>query len=74
MIYESPDKGQTVYQRDMGSLVREILTTHPDKEKFLQELHEDNLWRDIRYKAKENVTLGNALEQVVIIYNLIKDE
>jgi hypothetical protein len=74
MIYESPDKGQTVYQRDMGSLVREILTTHPDKEKFLQELNEDNLWRDIRHKAKENIPLRNALEQVHIIYNLIKDE
>jgi hypothetical protein len=36
-------------------------------------LEEENLWQDIRYAAKNNPTLHEALERVKMLYYLIKE-
>jgi hypothetical protein len=73
-IFESPDKGETVYKRDTSSLDRELVATSLTRKMLDDQIKEDALWRDIRRKAKTNVALCDILDQAVMIYNLIKDE
>ena len=73
-IYESPDKGETVYSRETGSLNRELVSISETKKSLHEQLKEDQLWGQIRRKAKTNVALNDILNQAIVVYNLIKDE
>lgn len=73
-IFESPDKGETVYKREIGSLDRELVSISEKKKSTYEQLKEDQLWGDIRRKAKTNVALNDILNQAIMVYNLIKDE
>ena len=68
-IYESPDKGDTIYEREIGEpqrlLVEENLTNY-------EQILEDKMWGDIRRLARTNPALQDALERVIVVYNLIK--
>ena len=65
-IYESPDKGQTVYERDFGSLNKTVVNVQ-------EGISENLLWWSIREEAKTNPTLQAALDQCIMIYKLSKD-
>ena len=41
-IYESPDKGKTVYRREFGKLDRELIKENTDNQKELN--NEDGRW------------------------------
>jgi hypothetical protein len=73
-IFESPDKGETVYKRESGSLDRELVSVSEKKKSLHEQLMEDQLWGQIRRKAKTNVALRDILNQAIMVYNLIKDE
>ena len=73
-IYESPDKGETIYKREMGSPSRELVSISEKKKLRHEQLMEDRLWCDIRRKAKTNVALRDILNKAIVVYNLIKDE
>ena len=73
-IFESPDKGETVYKRETGSLDRELVSISEKKKSLHDQLKEDQLWGEIRRKAKTNVALRDILNQAIMVYNLIKDE
>ena len=73
-IFESPDKGETVYKREIGSLDRELVSISEKKKSMYEELKENQLWGEIRRKAKTNVALNDILNQAIMVYNLIKDE
>jgi len=73
-IFESPDKGETVYKRETGSLDRELVSISEKKKSLHEQLKEDQLWGEIRRKAKTNVALRDILNQAIMVYNLIKDE
>jgi hypothetical protein len=73
-IFESPDKGETVYKRESGSLDRELVSISEKKKSLHEQLKEDQLWGEIRRKAKTNVALHDILNQAIMVYNLIKDE
>lgn len=73
-IYESPDKGETVYKRETGSLNRELVSISETKQSLIEKIKEDALWGNIRRKAKTNVALNDILNQAIVVYNLIKDE
>ena len=73
-IYESPDKGETVYSRETGSLNRELVSISETKKSLHEQLKEEQLWGNIRRKAKTNVALNDILNQAILVYNLIKDE
>jgi hypothetical protein len=73
-IFESPDKGETVYKRESGSLDRELVSISEKKKSLHDQLKEDQLWGEIRRKAKTNVALRDILNQAIMVYNLIKDE
>ena len=72
-IFESPDKGKTVYCREVGSKNR--ILTQPcaeDITKIVNELLEEQMWVDILKMAKENITLQDAIDRVIMIYKLSK--
>lgn len=86
MIFESPDKGKTVYARNPGTIEKMridsngnlgIGTTAPGQILSTSSLHdqmmEDKLWGNIRRAAKTNPTLQEALERVKVTYYLTKD-
>lgn len=73
-IFESPDGGRTVYEREAGSserhLTKESLRVRND---VIDKIREDKLWGDIRRAAKTNPALQDALERAIVIYELSKD-
>jgi hypothetical protein len=69
-IYESPDGGKTIYEREMGSSERIMIREDPER-KYIEQY---NNWRDILKVARNNPTLHDLVEQAEIIYALIKEE
>ena len=72
-IYESPDKGGTVYRRKFGEIDRELYRVSDEVSEQLAEIREDKLWDEIRRAAKSNKVLQDALERVILIHQLSKD-
>lgn len=73
-IYETPDGGETVYAREMGSSER-ILIGQSYKALSLQEqLEQDKLWGEIRRMAKTNPALQAEMDRVIMLYYLCKDK
>lgn len=69
-IYESPDGGQTVYRRPIGSYL--------DQRELIIE-QEPNLFthaeiREIQELSKTNTALKKALDNLLVIYYTIKDD
>ena len=74
-IFESPDGGQTVYEREIGSPDRSL--TEETKYKVrdaLDKMKEDKLWGEIRRMALTNPTMKAELDRVIMLYKLIKEE
>ena len=71
-IYESPDGGQTVYARESGSKERKLVGERLSVKTNRELMQESQLWHDIRVAARDNPTLQEALDRVIIIYNLSK--
>ena len=71
-IYESPDGGQTVYARESGSKERKLVGESLSVKTNRELMQESQLWHDIRVAARDNPTLQEALDRVIIIYNLSK--
>lgn len=72
-IYESPDKGGTIYRRKFGEIDRELYRISDEVSDKLAEIREDKLWGEIRRAAKSNKVLQDALERAILIYQLSKD-
>jgi hypothetical protein len=73
VIYESPDGGKTIYSRVPGSPMRELHSQSDEVKSLQEQLMEDKMWGEIRRLAKTNPALKDALDKVVVIYNLVKD-
>lgn len=72
-IFESPDGGRTVYERDIGSTERRLTEESMRRsDEFYAKMREDKLWGAIRRAAKTNPTLQDALDRAIIIYELSK--
>ena len=71
-IYESPDGGQTVYARESGSKERKLVGESLSVKTNRELMQESQLWHDIRVAARDNPALQEALDRVIIIYNLSK--
>jgi hypothetical protein len=72
-IYESPDKGGTIYRRKFGEIDRELHHVSDEVSKKLDEIREDKLWGEIRRAAKSNKVLQDALERAILIHQLSKE-
>jgi hypothetical protein len=71
-IYESPDGGRTVYERDIGCTTSR--TVAKEDTSLISQLREDQLWGDIRRRARTHPGLQAELERVIMFYNLIKHD
>lgn len=67
-IYESPDDGKTIYRREPGAAVRELLS--PSKPDDLFKYAEFVQIIDMSYK---NAAVKKALENLLVIYYTVKD-
>ena len=69
-IYESPDGGLTVYQREVGSDIRVLVKTNPtDIEREANAKRHRRVLTIVRL-AKTDPTLNDALEQLEALYIL----
>lgn len=73
-IYESPDKGETVYVRQTGESERTLHSVSTRHSDLYIQMKESQLWGNIHRAAKTNVSLADALDKVKMIYALIKKE
>jgi hypothetical protein len=72
-IYESPDKGGTIYRRKFGETERDLYRVSDEVSDKLAEIREDKLWGEIRRAAKSNKVLQDALERAILVYHLSKE-
>lgn len=74
-IYESPDKGKTVYAREVGKTERILVGYEYDPyyKNIADSYFRETVWKDILAEAEHNQALQTAVEQCIIIYNLSKD-
>ena len=72
MIFESPDKGKTVFARPPHTVERVDITAITPESQELNHLWFQ--WRDILTAAKSNPALKEALDRVQIIYELGRRE
>lgn len=72
-VYESPDGGKTVYARKSGEIDRYLHSIDPDTAKQLAKIADDLMWTEIRQMAEHNEALQKAINNVILIYNLTKD-
>ena len=72
-IYERD--GDTVFRREFGATQREVVG-HDHRTSDDRPLHEHimdaKMWGDIRRAARTNPTLQDAVDQVIMIYQLSK--
>jgi hypothetical protein len=73
-IFESPDKGKTVYSRSPGSLDRELEWMDPEATGALEKLKEQRYWREIMDAAETNFALQEAIDRVKLLYHLSKKD
>lgn len=69
-IFESPDKGETVYARQEGSAERVVYSESPEKRSLHDQMMEDQLWGNIRRAAETNPALQESLNRVKVTYYL----
>jgi len=67
-IYESPDRGDTVYRRRAGSNQRELVQEGPLRKKMLR----SQLWRDIFDAAETDSVLQEMINKIEV-YHTLKD-
>ena len=69
-IYESPDGGETVYQRESGQTQRELHHVSNKQKSLHQELKHATLWGNIRRASETDSALKEMLDQIEIYYTL----
>jgi hypothetical protein len=69
-IFESPDRGETVYRRVPGNVERELC--YQSEQKKQQQLGEAQwlIWRNILEAAEYNPALQQALDRAKLLYEL----
>ena len=75
LIYERVDG--TVYSRRAGELARTVVghdhdPRTSDSRPLYDHIQEDKMWGEIRRAAKTNPTLQDAVDRVIMIYQLTK--
>ena len=77
-VYESPDGGKTIRRREFGSSESTVLRENDDLYKAeaarAARIHRAAQLIEIMQCAETNPTLKDALEQLEMLYLLIKDE
>lgn len=69
-IYESPDGGATVYEREFGHYQRHLVK---ENNKLHEEMMEAKMWGEIRRLAKTNSAMKEYTDRCIELYHLIKN-
>ena len=72
-IFESPDKGETVYAREEGSNKRSLHLESEKRKSLHDDLKESQFWAHVHRAAKTNPALQEALDRVKVTYYLTAD-
>jgi hypothetical protein len=83
LIYER--NGEEIYARESGAPIQsrklvgyqyenKVDPRTPDGRPLFEHMQEDKLWGEIRRAARTNPALQKALEQCIIVYQLIKEK
>ena len=74
-IFESPDKGDTIYEREFGSADRVLVKdTRGGHGKSLHEaMMENKMWGEIQSLGRTNPTMRDELDRVIALYHLLKE-
>ena len=72
-IFESPDKGETVYIREAGALERTLYLESELKQTLHEQIQENQLWDNIRRRAKTHPGLQDELNRVIMFYQLMNE-
>jgi hypothetical protein len=67
VIFESPDKGNKVYARTIGSTERTLVHS-----KYAQWVSRRSDWQDIMKAAETNPALDDLIKQAEMVYALTK--
>jgi len=70
-IFESPDGGATIYERESGEIYRTLVK---ENSHLFEKMAEDKLWGEIRRMGKDNPVMQEELERVIILYHLLKEQ
>jgi hypothetical protein len=70
-IFESPDGGVTIYERESGEIYRTLVN---ENSQLFEKMAEDKMWGEIRRMGKENPVMQEELERVIILYHLLKEQ
>lgn len=73
-VYESPDGGETTYARETGTTERQLIGQTDKSRSLHEQMMEDQLWGQIRRRAKSHTGLQEELERVKMLYYLVKDQ
>ena len=73
IVYESPDGGRTVYKRNSGQAERVLHRLDPELEAEILRERERNVWMDIFNTGEHSPALQEAIERVIMLYELSRD-
>ena len=69
-IFESPDKGATIFERDAGHYKRQLVK---ENNKLHEEMREAQMWGEIRRLAKTNTAMKEYTDRCIELYHLLKE-
>ena len=69
-IYESPDKGATVYEREFGESDRRIIKQDTS---LIESIRENKMWVEIRRMSETNPAMREYTDRCIELYHLLKD-
>ena len=72
-IFESPDGGETVYMRTEGSTERVLHSESELKQTLHEQIKENQLWGNIRRRARTHPGLQDELNRVIMFYQLMNE-
>jgi hypothetical protein len=72
-VYETPDGGRTIYVRKAGEANRVVHRIDPTLEAEILRERERNKWMDIFNTSERSPALQEAIDRVIVIYELAKD-
>jgi hypothetical protein len=74
-IYESPDGGDTIYERLPGTTQRDLIRDNRtrDGRPLHEHIMEDQMWGEIRRMARTDPALQEILERAIVYYNLKRE-
>lgn len=72
-IFESPDGGKTLFERDERSVTRKLSAIQRNRE-IAHEMMEENNWLAILRAAKTDPRLQAEVDRVRMFYELMKND